>query len=94
MNKKRLSEGGLNRVWPIVLRNVAKGVTFYIHLWRNVLDMYIGDMNLYSLERWVVLVPGYLVPVLHRGIRSMSRCHRSKGGPVADRWELLTSTNG
>jgi hypothetical protein len=41
---------------------------FLIHLRRNVLDMYLGEMNWYSLERWAVLVPGYLERVLHRGI--------------------------
>jgi hypothetical protein len=28
VNKKRMSKGGVNRVWRIVLRNVTEGVTF------------------------------------------------------------------
>jgi hypothetical protein len=30
--------------------------------------MYLENINRYLLERWVVLVPGYLELVLHRGI--------------------------
>ena len=29
---KRVRKGGLNKTWCIVLRNVAKGVVFLIHL--------------------------------------------------------------
>jgi hypothetical protein len=65
---KRVRKGRLIKVRCIILRNVAEGVTFYIDLRRNVFDTYLGNMNWYPLERWVVLVPGYLEQVLCRGI--------------------------
>jgi hypothetical protein len=36
-------KGTLNRALFIMPRNVTEGVTFYIHLRRNVLDMYVGN---------------------------------------------------
>jgi hypothetical protein len=67
---KRVRKGSLNKVRGNTLRNVAKGVTFYIDLWGNVFDKYLGNMNWYPLACWAVLVPGYLEAgrVLHRGI--------------------------
>lgn len=59
---------GRNRAWCILLGNEAEGVTFQIHLRRNILDMYLRIINRYPLERWVVLVSGYLACDLHLGI--------------------------
>ena len=54
--------------WCIMLMTVTEGVPFKIHLGRNVLDMYTENTTRYSLERRVVLGPGCLGRVLHRGI--------------------------
>src|SRR6266576_404115 len=58
---------GLNGVWCIALGNVAKGVAFLIYLRRNVSDMYLKNMNRYSLRHSAVFMPEYLMRVLHPG---------------------------
>lgn len=64
---KWMRKGRLNRARCIMLKNVTE-VTFYIDLWRNILDTRLGNRNQYPPVRWVVLVPGYLGQVLYRGI--------------------------
>jgi hypothetical protein len=74
---KRMRKGRLNKVRCIILRSVAEaeGVAFWIYLRRNILETYLGNMNRYPPERWVVLAPGYLGRVLRWGIHTQ--------GPIA-----------
>jgi hypothetical protein len=39
---KRMRKGALNKARCVMLRNIAKGVTFRIHLRQNILEMYPG----------------------------------------------------
>ena len=39
---KRMRKGHLRGVWYHMLGNVAKGATFLIHLWRNILKTFLG----------------------------------------------------
>jgi len=54
----------------------AEGVAFWVHLRRNISETYLGNMNRYPPERWVVLVPGYLGRVLRRGIHTQGSIAR------------------
>ena len=79
-----------------MLRIVAEGVTFWIHLGKNILETYLGNMNWYPPKHWVVLVPGYLGQVLHRGIHVQGSIARVSLiiSSAADGWELLTPASG
>ena len=39
-------KGGLNKTWCVMLRNVAEGDRFWIHLQRNILEMYLRKHEL------------------------------------------------
>jgi hypothetical protein len=90
---KWMGEGGLRRARCNGLRKVAKEV-FLVHLQRNVMDMYLRNMDRYALEHLVVLVRGHLGHALHPGTHmrgSIFRVSLIKGGPIVERWESLTA---
>lgn len=73
-----VGKGGLRRARCNVLREVIKEIVFLVHLQRNVMDMYLRNMDRYALEHLVVLVRGHLGHALHPGIHtrgSIAGCH-------------------
>jgi len=74
-----------------MLRNMAnKRVVPLILLWRDIeSDLYVGKMNGYPLEHWVVPVPGYLEQFRHPGRLGVPITH-VKRLPMSDRWNGLT----
>ena len=66
---KWIEKRGLSGELWNMLRNMAnKRVMPLILLRRNIeSDLYVGNMNGYPLEHWVVPVPGYLGQFLHLG---------------------------
>ena len=37
-----MGKGNLNEAWCVMLRNIAEGVALWIHLGKNILEMYLG----------------------------------------------------
>jgi hypothetical protein len=94
---KLMRKGRLIKGWCIILRSVAeaKGVAFWIHLRRNILETYLGNMNRYPPERWVVLVPGYLGRFLRQGIHTQGPIARVTAlikRRLGNRWTGATDT--
>jgi hypothetical protein len=91
---ERIRKGSMDR--RALLRNVTKRVT----LWRNVLDMYLRNMNRNLPEHWVVLEavavrlrlePGYLGRIRHREIH-MQGSRSSIKRRLGSRWTGVTDT--
>lgn len=77
---KWIGKRGLSgELWG-TLRNVAnKRGNPLILLRRNIeSDLYVGNMNRYPLEHWVVPVPGYLEQFLHLGRLGIPITHVKK----------------
>jgi hypothetical protein len=64
---KWMGKGGLRRVGCNALGKVTKEIMFLVHLQRNVMGMYLRNMDGYAPEHLVVLVWGHLGHVLHPG---------------------------
>jgi hypothetical protein len=92
-----VGKGGLRRARCNLLRKVAKDIMFLVelvHLQRNVMNMYLRNMNRYALEHPVVLERGYLGHALRPGIHmrgSVAQVSSIKGGPIVERWNSLTA---
>lgn len=66
-----VGKGGLRRARCNLLRKVANDIMFLVelvHLQRNVMNMYLRNMDRYALEHPVVLERGYLGHALRPGI--------------------------
>ena len=87
-------KGGLRRARCNVLRKIAIGVMFWVHLRRNIMEMYLRSMDGYALEHLVVLVRRHLEHALHPGIHrrgSIARVSLVKGSPIVEPWKSLTA---
>ena len=72
-----------------VLRKVAKDIKFFVHLQRDVMDMYLGLRNVdrYALEHSVEVVREHLGHFLRSGIHrrgSVAQVPSIKGGPITE----------